>query len=242
LKILYIVYRIFWITPIPGIDLPATEDQAESLAPTLRLEEPIPAFRARTTQGEISSSDYLGKWLILFSHPADFTPVCTSEFVAMQQSLSEFSDLNCNILGLSVDSVYSHIAWISSIKKDFGVEITFPIIEDISMSIAMAFGMIHEESTGTATVRSVFFIDDKGILRALIHYPMNVGRSISEILRTVSALQAADESKMSAPEGWQAGDDLVIAPPTSVAQADIFSTAADSPGESWYYSKAPGSA
>lgn len=217
-----------------------TADQTESSIPTLRLDEPIPKFQARTTQGEISSSDYRGKWLILFSHPADFTPVCTSEFIAMQQSINEFTALNCNILGLSVDSVYSHIAWINSIRKDFGVEITFPIIEDISMSIAQMFGMVHNESTSTATVRSVFFIDDKGILRALIHYPMNVGRSISEIIRTLSALQASDASNMSAPEGWQPGDELVMAPPTSISQAELVTATQDNPGQPWYFTKTPG--
>jgi len=219
-----------------------TAEQTDSLVPTLKLNEPIPRFEARTTQGEISSSDYLGKWFILFSHPADFTPVCTSEFIAMQQSISEFTDLNCNILGLSVDSVYSHIAWISSIRENFGVEITFPVIEDISMSIAQTFGMVHTGSTSTATVRSVFFIDDKGILRALIHYPMNVGRSISEILRTLSALQATDASHLSAPEGWQPGDEMVMSPPTSVSQAGVFNPTQDSNGQPWYYTKTPGPA
>ena len=219
--------------------MPLDTDQTDSPAPTLRLDQPIPAFEARTTQGEISSIDYLGKWLILFSHPANFTPVCTSEFIAMQQSIEEFNDLNCNILGLSVDSIYSHIAWIRSIKNDFGVEITFPIIEDISMSIARAFGMIHNDSAGTATVRSVFFIDDKGVLRALIHYPMNVGRSISEIIRTLSALQASDSSHLSAPEGWQPGDEMVLTPPTSSFQADSVVASQSSPGQSWYYSKIP---
>lgn len=221
--------------------LPNT-DQTDPPVPALRLDQPIPAFEARTTQGEISSSDYLGKWLILFSHPANFTPVCTSEFVAMQRSINEFNDLNCNILGLSVDSIYSHIAWIRSIKDDLGVEITFPIIEDISMSIARAFGMIHNDSVGTATVRSVFFIDDKGILRALIHYPMNVGRSISEIIRTLSALQASDSSNLSAPEGWQPGDEMVMMPPTSVFQADRFMVTGSNSGQSWYYTKTPGQA
>ena len=205
----------------------------------LRLESPIPEFSARTTQGEISSTDYLGKWLILFSHPADFTPVCTSEFVAIEKSIDEFNKLDCNILGLSVDSIYSHIAWVSSIKENFGVEISFPIIEDISMSIARAFGMIHEDSTNTATVRSVFFIDDKGILRATIHYPMNVGRSISEIIRTLSALKASDEQSMSAPEGWHPGEPMVNAPPTSVAQAKLSADPTAKTNGAWYYS--PGS-
>lgn len=216
-------------------------DQIAPPHPGLKLEEPVPEFRARTTQGDISSKDYLGKWLILFSHPADFTPVCTSEFVEMQRSIDEFERLDCNILGLSVDSIYSHIAWIDSIKENFGVEITFPIIEDISMSIAGAFGMIHEQSTSTATVRSVFFIDNKGILRALIHYPMNVGRSIKEILRTLSALQAADENNLSAPEGWQPGDEMIFAPPISVSEAGIFNSSRNDFGQAWYYSSKPDS-
>jgi len=217
-----------------------SNDQNDYLAPTLKLDEAIPQFQARTTQGEIYSRDYLGKWLILFSHPADFTPVCTSEFIAIQKSIDEFTHLNCNILGLSVDSVYSHIAWISSIKENFGVEITFPIIEDISMSIARIFSMIHNRSSSTATVRSVFFIDDKGILKALIHYPMNVGRSIKEIIRTLSALQAADASEMSTPEGWQLGDEMLKVPPTSVSQAGIFASTQKNTGQPWYYIKDSG--
>lgn len=229
-------------TATERIVLLPNDEQIESQVPTLKLEQPIPKFQARTTQGDISSDEYLGRWLILFSHPADFTPVCTSEFVAMQRSINEFTELNCSILGLSVDSVYSHIAWINSIKKDFGVEITFPIIEDISMSISQAFGMVHRESTSTATVRSVFIIDDKGVLRALIHYPMNVGRSISEIIRTLAALQASDASNMSAPEGWQPGDEMVMPPPTSVSQTDIFNSTQNNPGQSWYYTRTPGTA
>lgn len=223
------------------LNLSQSIDQIESSPPGLKLEEPVPEFHARTTQGDISSNDYRGKWLILFSHPADFTPVCTSEFVAMQGSIDEFEKLDCNILGLSVDSIYSHIAWIDSIKEHFGVEITFPIIEDISMSIAGAFGMVHEQSTSTATVRSVFFIDDKGVLRALIHYPMNVGRSIKEILRTLSALQAANEYNLSAPEGWQPGDQMIFTPPISVSQAGIFNSSRNDSGQTWYYTPKPDS-
>lgn len=236
-KFKYIDVESEWSTPHCGAVLQVSNDQIEPLVPTLQLEKPVPQFQARTTQGEISSTDYLGKWLILFSHPADFTPVCTSEFVAIQRDINRFTELNCNVLGLSVDSVYSHIAWINSINSDFGVEISFPIIEDISMSIARMFGMVHDESTSTATVRSVFFIDEKGILRALIHYPMSVGRSIDEIIRTLSALQATDTNNMSAPEGWQPGDKMVKAPPTSVAGAGVFNNKQNHASQPWYYTK-----
>jgi len=147
----------------------------------LRLEMPAPDFTARTTHGVRSLSDYDGKWLVLFSHPADFTPVCTSEFLAFERRAKDFRSKNCELLGLSVDSVFSHKAWIDSIRSHFDIEISFPIIEDVSMSVAHDYGMIHEGSVSTATVRSVFFIDPAGVLRALVHHPATVGRSVDEI-------------------------------------------------------------
>lgn len=192
-----------------------------------RLDEAAPDFTARTTKGVKSLSDYKGKWLILFSHPADFTPVCTSEFIAFQKAAPDFEKLNCSLLGLSVDSVYSHIAWLDSIENGFGTKIEFPIIEDVSMAISFAYGMIHENSVSTATVRSVFFIDPQGILRAISHYPMSVGRSVDEILRVMRALQITESNDLSLPEGWQPGDKGVLNPPVNRPES------AD--GQTWYY-------
>lgn len=195
-----------------------------------RLDEPAPQFTARTTLGTRSLSDYLGKWLILFSHPADFTPVCTSEFIAFANADAEFKDLDCELLGMSIDSVYSHIAWLKSIEIGFDTTITFPVIEDVSMAISNAYGMIHENSISTATARSVFFIDPQGILRAITHYPVSVGRSVKEILRVLTALQIAESENVSLPEGWQPGDKAVRNPPS-----EFTPTTDDHSGPTWYY-------
>ena len=199
----------------------------------LMLDRPVPEFVARSTMGPVSSADYRGQWLIMFSHPADFTPVCTSEFIGIQRSIKEFERRDCQLLGLSVDSIYSHVAWVTNIKEKFDIEITFPIIEDISMTIATAYGMLDGSSASTATVRSVFFIDPQGLLRAKIHYPMQVGRSVSEILRTLTALQTADEQQMSAPEGWKPGEKLVPMAPTTISEANEIKALPDV--TEWYY-------
>ena len=195
-----------------------------------RLDELAPDFTARTTLGPCSLSDYKGKWLILFSHPADFTPVCTSEFIAFQKSALAFQNLGCELLGLSVDSVYSHLAWLDSIEAGFGTKIEFPVIEDVSMAISYAYGMIHDGSVSTATVRSVFFIDPDGILRAMSHYPISVGRSVDEILRVMQALQITENNDISLPEGWQPGDKAVLNPP--VSRADAIDGGEE---KTWYY-------
>ncbi len=195
-----------------------------------RLDEAAPRFTARTTLGMRSLNDYEGKWLVLFSHPADFTPVCTSEFIAFEKRLDDFKAQNCELLGLSVDSVYSHIAWLESIEAGFGVKINFPVIEDVSMSVSAAYGMIHEGSVSTATVRSVFFIDPQGILRAISHYPMSVGRSVDEILRVITALRTVEGNDVSLPEGWRPGDKAVLNPPASRPDSD-----ARNQSKIWYY-------
>ncbi len=203
------------------------------LQANLMLDRPVPEFVARSTMGPLSSEDYRGKWLIMFSHPADFTPVCTSEFIGLQRSINEFNRRDCKLLGLSVDSIYSHVAWVTNIKEKFGVEITFPIIEDISMTIATAYGMLDASSTSTSTVRAVFFIDPQGLLRAKIHYPMQVGRSVAEILRTLTALQIADEQQMAAPEGWQPGEKMVPIAPTTIDEANRVKSRPEN--IEWYY-------
>ncbi len=205
----------------------------DASGPPLMLDRKVPSFVARSTHGPISSDDYLGKWLVLFSHPADFTPVCTSEFIAVQRSMKEFDQRGCAVVGLSVDSIYSHVAWVRNIKEKFDVEISFPIIEDISMAISTAYGMLDAASNNTSTVRAVFFIDPVGILRAKILYPMQVGRSIAEIIRTLTALQSVDEKMMSAPEGWRPGEKMVALAPTTLEEANL--AAANEESAEWYY-------
>lgn len=206
--------------------------------PTARIDDLAPDFIARSTQGEVRLTDYRGRWLLFFSHPADFTPVCTSEFVAFEKAKSRFEALNCDLLGLSVDSLYAHIAWVNDIEARFGVKITFPIIEDISMSVSRVYGMIHEGSATTAAVRSVFFIDPEGYIRALIHYPMNVGRSVDELLRVLQALQMTDACQLATPEGWTPGEQAVLPPPLDQAEADKRSTVN---GGAWYLTHAEAS-
>ncbi|MFZ5620450.1 MAG: peroxiredoxin [Pseudomonadota bacterium] len=185
-----------------------------------QINAPAPDFEAKTTHGIKKLSDYKGKWLVLFSHPADFTPVCTTEFMAFAQHYPEFQKLNCELLGLSIDSYYSHIAWVRNIKEKFGIEIPFPIIEDLSMKVANAYGMIHPGAADTSAVRATFIIDDKGVLRAMVYYPMTNGRSIPEFVRLVAALQTSDKNKVATPEGWKPGDKVIVPPPGSAEDAE----------------------
>ena len=184
------------------------------------INEPAPYFEAKTTHGVKKLTDYKGKWLILFSHPADFTPVCSTEFMAFAKHHEAFKKANTELLGLSIDSVYSHIAWVRSLKEKFGVDIQFPIIEDLSMEVAKAYGMIHPGAGDTSAVRATFIIDPKGMLRALVYYPMSNGRSIPEFLRLVQALQETDAKGLATPEGWQPGDKFIVPPPKTTEEAD----------------------
>jgi peroxiredoxin (alkyl hydroperoxide reductase subunit C) len=165
-----------------------------------RMNEPAPDFTALTTHGVKSLSDYEGKWLVLFSHPADFTPVCTTEFMAFAARSADFAELNTELLGLSIDSHYAHIAWVRSIKQSFGVDITFPIIADLDMKVAQAYGMIMPGASDTQAVRATFVIDPEGKLRAMVYYPMTNGRSVDEIHRLIVALQTSTEHKVATPE------------------------------------------
>lgn len=185
-----------------------------------QINAPAPDFEAKTTHGVRKLADYKGKWLVLFSHPADFTPVCTTEFMAFAQYHPEFQKLNCDLLGLSIDSFYSHVAWVRNIKEKFGVEIPFPIIEDLSMKVANDYGMIHPGAADTSAVRATFIIDDKGILRAMVYYPMTNGRSIPEFLRLVTALQTSDKNKVATPAGWQPGDKVIVPTPQDADAAE----------------------
>lgn len=196
-------------------------DTTETTQPRMPgLNQPAPNFEAKTTYGVKKLSDYKGKWLVLFSHPADFTPVCTTEFIAFAKHYPDFQKLNCELLGLSIDSYFSHVAWVRNIKEKFGVEIPFPVIEDLSMKVAHAYGMIQPGASDTSTVRATYFIDDKGILRAMIYYPMTNGRSIPEFLRLLEALQTSDKHSVATPEGWQPGDKVIVPPPADADAAE----------------------
>ncbi|MCO5734740.1 peroxiredoxin [Rhizobium sp. SSA_523] len=201
---------------------------------SLRLNDPAPIFRARSTAGEIALADYRGRWLLFFSHPADFTSVCTSEFIALAQAKSRFDALNCALLGLSVDSLYSHVAWLLDIERSFGVTVGFPLIEDAAMVIAKAYGMLDASAQNSGTVRATYVIDPDGIIRAIIWYPMTVGRSVEELLRLVQALQTSDREKALTPEGWQPGDPLVEPAASSLQAADAVEE-----GQSWYFRRRP---
>ena len=165
-----------------------------------RLNEAAPAFDAITTHGRKTLSDYKGKWLILFSHPADFTPVCTTEFIGFQNRKADFDAMNCELLGLSIDSVHSHNAWTLNIKEKFGVDIEFPIIADLDMKVAKAYGMIHEAAADTSAVRATFIIDPEGVLRAMVYYPMSNGRQIDEFVRLLKSMQTSDANACATPE------------------------------------------
>lgn len=182
------------------------------------LGEKFPQMTVKTTHGMIKlPDDYAGKWFVLFSHPGDFTPVCTTEFVSFAKKVEEFKNLNCELIGLSVDQVFAHIKWVEWIEEKLGVKIPFPVIADELGNVAKTLGMIHE-AKGTNTVRAVFVVDSKGILRLMMYYPQEVGRNIDEILRTVKALQTSDQNGVALPENWPNNNligDKVIIPPAA---------------------------
>lgn len=178
----------------------------------LRIGDTAPDFEARSTVGPIRLSAYRKRWLILFSHPADFTPVCTTEFVELARRADEFAQRDCALMALSVDSLFSHFAWLRMIRDRFDVEIRFPIVEDPTLVIGRAFGMVAPQDSDSATVRTTFFIDPSGTIRAMTCYPANVGRSVPEMLRTLDALQAIDAAGGLAPANWQVGDPLLASP------------------------------
>ncbi|NCC26740.1 MAG: peroxiredoxin [Gammaproteobacteria bacterium] len=200
-----------------------------------RLNEPAPAFDAPTTHGRKTLEDYRGKWLVLFSHPADFTPVCTTEFMGFARRHADFQALDCDLLGLSIDSHHSHVAWVRNIKEKFDVEIGFPIIADLSMQVAKAYGMIQPGASDTSAVRATFVIDPQGVLRAMLYYPMSNGRSIDEILRLVKAMQTSDAYKVATPENWQPGEKVIVPPPGSVEEANARVASGEYDCVDWYF-------
>ena len=191
-----------------------------SPSPSLpRLGMPAPPFQAETTHGTIRLADFAGSWLILFSHPADFTPVCTTELVAFAQIAPELRKRNVELLGLSIDSTYSHIAWVRAIEQHFKTTIPFPVIADLNKEIATLYGMIMPGESKTETSRCVLVIDPNGILRAMIYYPLTTGRNTDEILRLIDALQTADKHGVATPANWRSGDKVILPPPKTIEGA-----------------------
>jgi peroxiredoxin (alkyl hydroperoxide reductase subunit C) len=187
----------------------------EAVVSLPRINEPAPEFVAKTTHGEIKLSDLKGKWVILFSHPADFTPVCTTEFMAFAKLNDKFQELGCQVIGLSIDSIHSHVAWVRNIEEKLGVVIPFPVIADLDMKVAKAYGMLHPSASDTSAVRSVFFIDPEGTMRAMIYYPLSNGRNFDEIMRLLIAMQTSDANKCATPADWRPGDKVIVPPPAT---------------------------
>lgn len=199
-------------------------DQVQGRLPLIG--ERAPAFKAETTQGPISfPDDFKGKWVVFFSHPADFTPVCTTEFMTFAAMQPEFEKLNCKLLGLSIDSNYSHIAWLRTIQEKIEykgmkhIEVKFPVISDLTMEVAKAYGMLQPGASNTQAVRAVFIIDPNAVIRAILYYPLSNGRNMDEIKRLLIALQTSDQYKVATPANWQPGDDVIVPPPGSCGVA-----------------------
>lgn len=218
------------------------ENKEQEVVSMPRIGDPAPAFTAVTTQGEINyPSDYSGKWSILFSHPADFTPVCTSEFMTFAHMEKQFNEANCELIGLSIDGLYSHIAWLRTIKEKIeykgmkDIEVNFPLIEDIKMDVAKKYGMIQPNEDTTKAVRAVFFVDPKGIIRTIIYYPLSLGRNFDELYRVLIALQAADEFDIATPADWRPGDDVIISPAGSCGTAKERMEDSDMDCKDWFF-------
>ena len=219
-----------------------SQDQEQAVAMP-RIGDKAPAFKAVTTQGEIDfPTQYAGSWVILFSHPADFTPVCTSEFITFASLEDKFAEANCKLVGLSVDGLFSHIAWLRTIKEKIeyrgmkDVEVNFPLIEDITMEVAKKYGMIQPGEDTTKAVRAVFFIDPKGIIRTIIYYPLSLGRNFDEIYRALIALQTSDAFNVATPADWRPGDDVIISPAGSCGVAkDRMDGKEDMECQDWFF-------
>jgi peroxiredoxin (alkyl hydroperoxide reductase subunit C) len=210
--------------PAPGIGMPG-------------IGMPAPRFDTITTHGKMKLEDFKGSWLILFSHPADFTPVCTTEFVSFANAREKFKAVNCELLGLSTDSVYSHIAWIKNIETNFDIKIHFPIIADVNKEVARMYGMIMPIESKSETARCVFIIDDKQILRSMMFYPHSIGRNIDEIFRVVKALQVADKKGVGIPANWKPGDKVIVPAPFTTDMAESRMKNKNLEKIDWYFSK-----
>lgn len=199
----------------------ATAEQNTNLHTNLpRINDPAPDFEAKSTHGPLKLSDFKGKWIVLFSHPSDFTPVCTTEFVEFAKRADAFRERDVQLIGLSIDSVPAHIAWVRNIEQNFAVKIDFPVIADLDTKVAQKYGLIHPGASETATVRAVYIIDPKGMIRALVYYPLTTGRNIDELVRLIEALQTTDANSVSTPANWQPGDPVIVPPPQTQADAE----------------------
>jgi len=192
-----------------------TNEEQMTVVP--RIGDLAPDFEAMTTKGKIKFSDFAeDKWVVLFSHPADFTPVCTTEMSGFAERKSEFDALNTELLGLSIDSIHAHLGWVDNVRKNTGVYFDFPIIADLDMKVSKLYGMLQPNEHETAAVRAVFFIDPNRKIRLIMYYPLNVGRNMDEILRVLEGLQIADEHKVALPLNWKKGDKVIVPPPTTL--------------------------
>lgn len=222
-----------------SINAASTELGAEArVTPRVELNGPAPDFEANTTHGPLKLSTWAtGKWVVLFSHPADFTPVCTTEFMEFAKHNDDFERRNVALLGNSIDSVYSHIAWTRAIEEKFGQKIPYPVIADLDQKVAQLYGMVHKAAADTATVRCVFLIDPKRTVRAMIYYPLNVGRNIDEVLRLVDALQTADKHGVACPANWRPGEDVIVPPPKTAPDAASRVQNREYQVTDWWFSK-----
>ena len=203
-------------TPTPGGSSASPE-----VGSIPRIGDVAPDFTANTTQGEINFSQWHGgQWVLLFSHPADFTPVCSTELVELARRNAEFEKRKTKLIGLSIDSIHSHLAWRQNLKQIFDVLIPYPMIADNNAAVAAKYGMIHPGTSATATVRAVFFIDPKRVVRALVYYPLNIGRNVDEMVRVIDALQTADQNGVACPVNWKPGDEVIVPPPKTEKEVE----------------------
>jgi peroxiredoxin (alkyl hydroperoxide reductase subunit C) len=197
------------------------EDQMPKVNPMPRIGDKAPDFTANTTHGNLKFSDYnKDHWVVMFSHPADFTPVCTTELSGFAVEKEFFTKHNTKLIGVSIDSIHSHIAWVNNVREKMGIYMDFPIVADIDMKVSQLFGMLHPGESSTAAVRAVFFIDPKGMIRLILYYPLNVGRNMDEIKRVLVALQTADANSVALPLNWKEGDKAIVPPPKTLDELD----------------------
>jgi peroxiredoxin (alkyl hydroperoxide reductase subunit C) len=201
-------------TPVTTSNAAATATTSPPSRSLPRIGDKAPDFTALTTHGEIKFREWQGdKWTLLFSHPADFTPVCSTELTELARRSKEFDARNFKLIGISIDSIHSHLAWVENLAKILDTRLPYPLIADVDKKVSELYGMIHPGESSTVTVRALFFIDPKGTIRAIIYYPLNIGRNVDEILRVVDALQTADGNGVACPVNWKKGDKVIVPPP-----------------------------
>lgn len=203
-----------------------------------RIGDQAPNFTAKTTKGDITLSDFAkDKWIVMFSHPADFTPVCTTEMSGFAQRKGEFTALNTELLGLSIDSIHAHLGWVQNVRETTGVYFDFPIIADLDMKVSKLYGMLQPNESETAAVRAVFFIDPLKKIRLIMYYPLNVGRNMDEILRSLEALQTSDKHKVAMPLDWKKGDKVIVGAPKNLDELNERLKDETLEKTSWYLAK-----